>query len=175
VQLLCFCEGSSIIPSKMTKEDNSNLKLNQHLNSLLKFDVDTVFNIIYNTLVKWVHQTYKDVPEYEIAYDKFIKLTRAAISLNQYDRYPNKTNLPEIFLQYRTVKDANDEIDYLLSSLNQMSTKTGITFLSELTAAWCLACPRETVKHYIDNESVSDIDLANTLFSWLLRPFDYFS
>jgi len=167
VQLLCFCGGGSIIPNKMTKDDISIQKLNQHLNSLLKFDVDTVFNIIYNTLVKWVHKNYKDISEYQIAYDKYIELTRAAIRKNQYSRYSDKANWLEAFLQLRITKDANDEIDYLLSSLRQMSTETAVTFFSELTAAWCLSCSRETAKHYIVHETISDVDLADTLLSWL--------
>ena len=159
----------------MTEENNSIPKLNQHLNSLLKFDVDTVFNIIYNTLVKWVHKTYKDKLEYKIAYDNYIEFTRAAIRRIQQIRYSFKTNQSEAFLQHTTAKDANDEIDYLLHSLHQMSTESAITFLSELTATWCLSCPREIAKQYMDDETVSDVDLADTLFSWLLRPFDYFS
>ena len=135
----------------------------------------TLFNIIYNTLVKWVHKTYKDKLEYKIAYDNYIEFTRAAIRRIQQIRYSFKTNQSEAFLQHTTAKDANDEIDYLLHSLHQMSTESAITFLSELTATWCLSCPREIAKQYMDDETVSDVDLADTLFSWLLRPFDYFS
>ena len=158
----------------MSEDNISTPKLNQHLGSLFKLDVDTVFNIIYNTVVKWVHQNYKDRHEYQIAYDKYMELTRAAIRRNQYDRYPDKTNWLEIFSQYRIAKNANDEIDYLLDSLNQMPAETAMTFLVELTAIWCLSCSRESVKSYIEDETVSDVDLADTLFSWLLRPFDFF-
>jgi hypothetical protein len=158
----------------MTEDNISVLKLNQHLSSLLKLDVDTAFNVIYNSVVKWVHQIYNDRHEYQIIYDKYMELTRNVIRQNQYDRYADKTNWLETFPQLRITKDANDEIDYLLSSLNQMPTETVVAFLSELTAAWCLSCPRETAKQYLDDVTVSDVDLANTLFSWLLRPFDFF-
>lgn len=63
----------------MIDEKTVATKLNQHLASLLKLDVNTVFNVVYNSLVSWVHQTYEHVDEYNIAYDKYIEYTRDTI------------------------------------------------------------------------------------------------
>ncbi|MEP7134777.1 MAG: hypothetical protein ABI904_07565 [Chloroflexota bacterium] len=149
-------------------------ELDQHLNSLLKLDVDTVFNVIYNALVSWVHKTNKDVGEYQVAYDKYIGLTRVAIRRNNYPRSPNKTHWSGTSSKQIQPKNWNAVIADLVNALIQMPSKTAIIFLSELTGAWCLSCSRESAKQYIYDENISDVDLADTLFSWLLRPFDYF-
>jgi hypothetical protein len=65
-------------------------------------------------------------------------------------------------------------ISELLAVQFQMPTNDGMIFLSELTGAWYLSCPREGVRNYFDNDKISDVDLAYHLFGWLLRPFDYF-
>ena len=47
----------------MIDEKTFGAKIDQHLASLLALDVNTVFNVIYNSLVSWVDETYKAVPE----------------------------------------------------------------------------------------------------------------
>jgi hypothetical protein len=158
---------------KMSEDDIFTTQLDQHLNSILELNVDTVFFAIYNTVVEWVHQNYKDVHEYQVAYDKFIKLTRAAIRRNHYHQSPNKTDPSSYAIRY-TNPNSRDVTVHLLSVINQMSPETAMSFLSELTAAWCLSCPRENAGEYIKDETISDVDFANGLFSWLLRPFDFF-
>jgi len=159
----------------MLDEKTFAVKLNQHLNSMLKLDVDTVFNVIYNALVSWVHKTYKDVHEYNIAYDKYIKYTRDAIRQNHYYRSVDKTQWFDNLFQYEKAVKHKNIIDQLVSALHQMPPEVALKFLSELTSAWCLSCSREKAKQYIDNENISDVDLADTLFTWLLRPFDFFN
>ena len=159
----------------MIENEISKTKLNQQLNILLAFDTGTVMNVIFNALVSWVHQTYEDVHEYEVAYNKFIGYTRIVISQSHYSRIPGKKSWLDKLTKQFEVKTHKDVISELLAILIQMPSETAIPFLSELTGAWCLSCPKEGAREYFDNEEISDVDLADNLFTWLLRPFDYFN
>ena len=159
----------------MFEDEIFKTKLTQQLTILLEFDTGTVMNVIYNTLVSWVHRTYKDVPEYKVAYDKFIKRTHDVIRQNNYSRTLENKFWHNTRPKQIEVKTHKDLISELLTILIQMPTEEAIIFLSELTGAWCLSCPKESARQYFDNEKISDVDLAGNLFSWLLRPFDYFN
>ena len=159
----------------MIDEKTFGAKIDQHLASLLALDVNTVFNVIYNSLVSWVHETYKDVHEYNIAYDKYIEYTRVAIHQSRYQRSTDKINWLESLFQYKKAVQHKNTIDQLVLTLGQMPPEIALIFLSELTSAWCLSVSREKAKHYIHNKDMSDVELADTLFTWLLRPFDFFN
>lgn len=159
----------------MLENEAFKIKLNQQLSMLLEFDTGTVMNVIYNALVSWVHRTYKDVPEYNAAYDKFIKLTRDAIRQISYPRQPEKKLGRNGLPKQIEVKTHKGVISELSAMLTRMPTEEAMIFLSVLTGAWCLSCPKENARQYFDNEEISDVDLANNLFSWLLRPFDFFN
>ena len=159
----------------MLEDEIFKTKLNQQLNILLEFDTGTVMNVIYNTLVFWVHRTYKDMTEHKVAYDKFIKRTRDVIRQNNYSRTVENELWRNTQSKHIEVKTHKDVISELLAILIQMPTEAAIIFLSELTGAWCLSCSKESARQYFDNEKISDVDLAGNLFSWLLRPFDYFN
>ncbi len=145
-------------------------QLYQYLYSLLVLDANTVMLTIYNTLVSWVHRNYKDAGEYQTAYDKFINQTYTVI--HREPLYHSRDKVPS-FNHIET--KASQEIAAELSSLlDQLPPENAIEFLSELTGAWCLLCPKEKVSQYYKDENISDIKLAETLFLWLLRPFDFF-
>jgi hypothetical protein len=145
-------------------------QLNQHLNSLLVLDANTVMLTIYNTLVSWVHRTYKDAGEYQTAYDKFINQTYSVIAHESPSYFRGKVSS----FNHIKAKDPQELSTELSSFLDQLPPEKAIEFLSQLTGAWCLACPKEKVRQYYQDENISDIKLAETLFSWLLRPFDFF-
>lgn len=145
-------------------------ELEQHLNSLLVVDANPVMLTIYNTLVTWVQRTYADRSEYQTIYDKFIGNTREAI--HREPSYRSRDNFQS--LKHREVKRSEEIASDLSSLLNHLSPENAIKFLSELTGAWCLSYPKEKVKQYYKDENISDVDLAETLFLLIIRPFDYF-
>jgi hypothetical protein len=145
-------------------------ELNQHLNSLLVLDANTVMLTIYNTLVSWVHGTYKDTNEYQTAYDKFVSDTRKVIHREPFSHSRDKVQS----LSHGAAKHPEETASELASHLDQLPPENAIEFLSELTGAWCLSCPKEKVRQYYKDENISHIELAETLFSSLLRPFEFF-
>ena len=154
----------------MSNERMSIEQLTPHLNSLLVLNPDAVMSIIDNTLVSWVHRSYKDASEYQPAYDKFINQTYAVIL-----REPLSHSRDEVqSINHVEAKDPQEIVTELSSLLDQLPPENAIEFLSELTGAWCLSCPKEKVRQYYEDENISDIKLAETLFLWLLRPFDFF-
>lgn len=159
----------------MLDEKTFETKLNQHLVSLLALDISTVFNVIYNSLVTWVHKTYKDAHEYNIVYDKYIEYTRNAIRQNRFQRSSDKIKWPENPFQYKKAVKHKNTIDQLVRTLEQMPPENALIFLSELTSAWCFSVSREKARQYIHNENMSNADLADVLFTWLLQPFDFFN
>jgi|SRR5688500_341345 hypothetical protein len=154
----------------MTDRNISLEQLNQLLNSSLVLDAGTVMLTIYNTLVSWVHRTYKNAGEYQIAYDKFINQTYTVI--HREPLYHSRDKVPSF--NHIETKDSQEIAAELSSLLDQLPPENAIEFLSELTGAWCLSCPKEKVSQYYQDENISDIKLAETLLLWLLRPFDYF-
>ena len=154
----------------MSSKNFSVEQLNQQLISLLELDANAVILTLYNTLVSWAHKSFKDAGEYQTAYDKFISQTDLVIHREPFHHSRDK-------VQSFSQKEANDPQDIaaeLSSLLDQLPPENAIEFLSELTGAWCLSCPKEKVRQYYEDENISDIKLAETLFSWLLRPFDFF-
>ena len=145
-------------------------QLTQHLNSLLGLNPAAVMITIYNTLVSWVHRTYKDASEDQPAYDKFINQTYTVIH-----REPLSHSRDQVqSFNHIEVKDHQEIATELSSLLDQLPPENAMEFLSELTGAWCLLCPKESVRQYYKDEAISDIKLAETLLLWLLRPFDFF-
>jgi len=117
------------------------------------------------------------VDDYKVEYDKFFQKVRKMIHGKQLSGSFYKTNRYEGGSKFRALKRqiSDDDIQkWLLSILNQMPKECAFDFLAELTAAWCLFSPKELVAEYHDDESISDVELADWLFSWVLRPFDFF-
>ena len=144
-------------------------QLDPYLNSLLALDANTVMLTLYNTLVSWVHRTYQNVDEYQTAYDQFIRQTHLVIHRETF-RQRDKVQL----FEYRGAKQPEQIASELSALLDQLPRENGLEFLSELLGAWCLTCPKEKARKYYKNENISDIELAETLFWWSLRPFDFF-
>ncbi len=124
---------------------------------------------IYNTLVSWGHRTYQNVDEYQTAYDKFISQTHVVI--HREPRYHPRGKVQSF--EHREAKQPEQIASELSSLLDQLLRENALEFLSELSGAWCLSCPKEKARQYYKNENISDIELAETLFWWLLRPFDF--
>src|SRR5262245_42707788 len=145
-------------------------QLNQHLNSLLVLEPNTVMLTIYNTLVSWGHRAYQNEVEYQTAYDKFIRQTHVVIYREP--RYYLRDKVPSF--EVSEAKQPEQIASELSSLLDQLARENALEFLSELLGAWCHTCPKEKARKYYKNENISDIELAETLFWWSLRPFDFF-
>ncbi len=145
-------------------------ELDQFLHTLLVLDADSAMRVIYNSLVNWVGKTYKSTDESQGIYDQFIRSTHAAIrGLAESDvkyKIQSSNSTP-----WKSADDVTTELSLLL---NQLPHEYAIEFLSELTATWCVACPKEKCGQYWTEEGALLVDRAESLFVWILRPFDYF-
>ena len=157
-------------------EDNSYSEkvLNQHLQMLLQYNANTVMLTIYNVLVSWTHTHYKTKEEYNIVYDRYIKITSNNIRNIHLERMTINTTPTNKLFSEKDIKEEKELGKTLMLEMNRLALDNSIEYLSKLTCNWCSLLPREMAKDYMKGDIFTETELARRLFDYILWPFDYF-